>query len=305
MKNFALLIIFLFLPFDSYSQTPTVSTGKIVEYLNFNSKNIGSRNIRVWLPDGYNTQKKYKVLYANDGQMLWDGKITWNKQEWKLDEVLGKLIKEKKVKPTIVVAIDNADANRHPEYFPQKPFESLSKKTQDSLYALNRSESQIMFATKVYSDRYLKFLVEELKPFIDDNYATLTDADNTFIMGSSMGGLISMYAQCEYPDIFGGSICMSTHWIGIFNTKNNPIPKAFQNYMLENLPHAKNHKFYFDFGTETLDAKYEPFQQEIDEIMKKKKYRKRNWKTLKFSGADHSENAWAERLNFPLIFMLK
>ena len=60
--------------------------------------------------------------------MLWDETITWNKQEWKLDENLGELIHEKKIKPTIVVAIDNADKNRHSEYFPQKPFESLSQK---------------------------------------------------------------------------------------------------------------------------------------------------------------------------------
>lgn len=297
--------VFLFFSGLLFSQTPKVSAGKLVEYLNFNSKNIGKRNIQVWLPDHYNPHNKYQVLYANDGQMLWDETITWNKQEWKLDEVLGKLISEKKVKPTIVVAIDNAGANRHSEYFPQKPFEGLSKTVQDSLYTLNRSQNQALFASQVYSDKYLKFLVEELKPFVDRNYATYKDSKHTFIMGSSMGGLISMYAATEYPEIFGGAIAMSTHWPGVFTAEHNPIPGVFQEYLKDHLQKKGKTKYYFDFGTETLDAMYEPFQQKVDEIMRNKKYRKRNWQTLKFPGEDHSEKSWAKRLAIPLTFMLK
>lgn len=261
--------------------------------------------MRIWLPENYNPKVKHQVLYANDGQMLWDENITWNKQEWKLDENLGKLIREKKIKPTIVVAIDNADKNRHSVYFPHKPFESLSQKKQDSLYNLFRSKDQSLFKGKIYSDEYLKFLVKELKPFVDKNYSTYTDASHTFIMGSSMGGLISMYAICEYPEFFGGAICMSTHWPGIFASENNPIPLAFRNYLKANLPNPKTHKIYFDFGTETLDKIYEPYQIKVDEIMKAKKFGKKNWQTLKFEGEDHSEKSWAKRLSIPLAFMLK
>ena len=124
-------------------------------------------------------------------------------------------------------------------------------------------------------------------------------------MGSSKGGLISMYAICEYPEIFGGAICMSTHWPGIFASESNPIPLAFQNYLKANLPNPKTHKIYFDFGTETLDKMYEPYQIKVDEIMKAKKYGKKNWQTLKFEGEDHSEKSWAKRLSIPLAFMLK
>jgi enterochelin esterase-like enzyme len=301
MKN----LLFLFLSIFTFAQTPKVSSGKLIEYKNFKSENIGERTVRIWLPKNYNPAQKYQVLYANDGQMLWDASINWNKQEWKLDEVLGKLIEDKSVKPTIVVAIDNAGKNRHSEYFPQKPFESLPKKTQDSLYTVYRNKDQILFNEKVYSDKYLKFLVEELKPFVDKNYATFTDYKHTFIMGSSMGGLISMYAACEYPEVFGGAICMSTHWIGTFTAEKNPIPELFFNYLDKNLPTSKTHQFYFDFGTETLDAQYEPFQKRADAIMKKHKYKNRNWQTLKFPGEEHSEKSWAKRLDIPLTFMLK
>lgn len=292
------LLFFLSLPVLLFAQTPKVSSGKLVEYPNFKSQYIGERMVRIWLPENYNSQQKYQVLYANDGQMLWDDAVTWNKQEWKLDETLGKLITEKKIKPTIVVAIDNAGKSRHGEYFPQKPFESLSKKVQDSLYTLRKDN-------KVNSDNYLRFLVKDLKPFVDKHYSTFTDAKHTIIMGSSMGGLISMYAVTEYPDVFGGAICMSTHWPGVFETANNPVPATFHNYLRQNLKSSWKNKYYFDYGTETLDASYEPYQKETDQIFRDKKYRKKYWQTLKFPGESHSETSWAKRLAIPLVFMLK
>ena len=65
---------------------------------------------------------------------------------------------------------------------------------------------------KLVSDNYLKFLVEELKPFVDKTYRTHPDRANTLVMGSSMGGMISAYAIAEYPDVFGGAACLSTDW---------------------------------------------------------------------------------------------
>lgn len=292
------VIVFSLIGLSLNAQQPKVNAGRLIDYPEFNSRFIGKRMVRVWVPDGYSPSKKYQVLYANDGQMLWDSTVTWNKQEWKLDETLGKLITEKKIKPTIVVAIDNAGKSRHGEYFPQKPFESLSKKIQDSLYTLRKDN-------KINSDNYLRFLVKELKPFMDAHYSTLTDARHTFIMGSSMGGLISMYATTEYPDVFGGAICMSTHWPGVFETENNPVPATFHNYLKQNLKASGKNKYYFDYGTETLDAAYEPYQMQTDKIFRDKKYRKKYWQTLKFPGADHSEKSWAARLAIPLEFMLK
>jgi hypothetical protein len=158
----------------------------------------------------------------------------------------------------------------------------------------------------VQSDNYLKFIVSELKPFVDSNYSTNKIAKYTFIAGSSMGGLISIYALCEYPKVFGGAACLSTHWPGIFNA-DNPFPKAMQTYLKANLPVAKNHKIYFDYGTETLDAMYEPFQLQVDSIMNSKGYSFNNndWKTQKFEGENHSEIAWRKRLYIPILFLFK
>jgi hypothetical protein len=71
------------------------------------------------------------------------------------------------------------------------------------------------------------------------------------------------------------------------------------------LPAAGQHRLYFDFGTQTLDAGYEPFQRQMDEHLRRAGYRhNQDWLTLKFEGADHSESAWRERLHLPLTFLL-
>lgn len=304
MKTLIGLVINLLLVQAMLAQTPKVSMGKLVRIANFESKFVPARNIDIWLPDNYNSKTKYSVLYMHDGQMLFDSSTTWNKQAWDVDDVLGKLIQDQILKPCIVVGIWNT-ANRHPEYFPQKPFYSLTPEEQAQILTAARVNATVtLLGDGPVSDNYLKFIVQELKPAIDANYSTLTDAAHTFIMGSSMGGLISMYAICEYPDVFGGAACLSTHWPGTFTVEGNPIPTAFLNYLKDHLPSPKTHRIYFDYGTATLDALYKPFQLQANEIMKQAGYTEKNWITREFVGEDHSEKAWHKRLHVPLSFLM-
>jgi predicted alpha/beta superfamily hydrolase len=282
----------------------TTENGRVERIKNFPSKYVTARNVDVWLPENYNEKETYQVLYMHDGQMLFDSTNTWNHQEWGVDEAVGKLIKDGKLAKTIVVGMWNISEERHSDYFPQKPFESLDKATQKELYGLYRNEKMLLFGIPIKSDAYLKFMVEEVKPYIDSVYSTKAEMESTFIAGSSMGGLISMYAVCEYPEVFKAAACISTHWVGIFETENNPIPNAFMNYLENNLPNPKMHKLYFDYGTETLDALYEPYQLKVDKIMVSKGFDATNWITKKFEGADHSEKSWKERLPIPLEFIM-
>jgi predicted alpha/beta superfamily hydrolase len=288
------------------AQLPYTQNGKIIRHENFQSTYINARNVDVWLPENYSPKKKYAVLYMQDGQMLFDSAITWNKQEWGVDELLSTLMKENKIKDCIVVGIWNGGITRHAEYFPQKPFESLSTSQQDSVYSAYRSGGQSIFGGKtIMSDKYLLFLTKELKPFIDRAYSTKSDRANTFLAGSSMGGLISLYAICEYPDVFGGAACLSTHWPGLFSLENNPVPDAFFMYLKNNLPDPKLHRIYFDHGTETLDAMYAELQSKVDTIMIAKGYTKEQWMSKSWPGQDHSEKSWKSRLSTPIIFLLK
>jgi predicted alpha/beta superfamily hydrolase len=282
---------------------PIPASGHVERLQDFASTHVPARNIDIWLPPGYSADRKYAVLYMQDGQMLFDAGITWNRQEWRADEVAGALMAEGKVRPFIIVGVYNGGPRRHVEYFPQKPFRALPDDFREQLLAMNRNPQQVLFDGDVASDAYLKFLVEELKPYIDANYSVHTDAANTAVMGSSMGGLVSLYAISEYPAVFGAAAALSTHWPGIFTVENNPIPAAFFDYMQGNLPDPATHRLYFDYGTATLDAMYPPLQAKADAVMREKGYGAGNWRTLAFEGAEHSEKAWAERLDIPLRFL--
>ena len=302
--NKIVIILLLFVFNITLAQMPSAVSGKIVRLENFSSSFVQSRNIDIWLPQEYSSNKKYAVLYMQDGQGLYDASVTWNHQSWEVDDVISELQSENKIKDVIVVGIWNAQNLRHPEYFPQKPYESLSQVDKDTITAQLQRYGRTNAVFTPISDAYLKFLVTELKPYIDKNYATLTDKENTYIAGSSMGGLISMYAICEYPNVFGGAACLSTHWPGSFTLENNPMPNAFVNYLSNHLPNPKSHKIYFDYGDMTLDAMYAPLQQKVDVVMQKKGYSKNNWITEFFPGDNHSEVSWHKRFHIPLLFLL-
>lgn len=138
------------------------------------------RKIWIYLPPNYGTSKhSYPVLYMHDGQNLFDNATSFS-GEWGIDETLNRLYKEQNFE-LIVVGIDNAQDKRIDEYSPWK----------NSTYGGGDG------------DAYLKFIIQTLKPFIDQNYRTLRERNNTGIMGSSMGGLISHYGALKYPEVFG------------------------------------------------------------------------------------------------------
>ena len=305
MKSVVVIFCCILAAHRLVAQLPAVSSGTISRLENFPSKFVDARNVDVWLPAGYNQGSKYAVIYMHDGQMLYDSTTTWNKTAWDVDDVLSQLLTERKIIDVIVVGVWNNSA-RHTEYFPQKPFESLSDEQKETIYAASRENGYSVFnGQSIQSDNYLKFLVQELKPVIDATFSTHTDQKNTFVAGSSMGGLISMYAICEYPDVFGGAACLSTHWPGIFTIEGNPIPEAFTTYLKNNLPDPKNHKIYFDYGDQTLDALYPTIQVKVDDVMRDRGYTKKNWITKYYPGEDHSERAWKKRLDVPMEFLLK
>jgi hypothetical protein len=282
---------------------PEVSSGKIERIENFKSKYILPRNIDVWLPEGYSSTEKYAVIYMNDGQMLFDSTVTWNKQEWQVDEVLSSLIKENRIEKSIVIGVFNNPELRMAEYFPEVALNGLLEPARSTII-------KTMLGGKSLSDDYLKFLLIELKPLIDSTYSTITGPDGTFIMGSSMGGLISLYALCSYPDVFGGAACMSTHWpmVGpglLYQPKViKDLSDAFRDYLAGKLPSLHEKKIYFDYGTGTLDSIYKPYQDKVDMLMGLEGFTAANWVTKEFAGHSHDERSWAKRLNIPFEFLL-
>jgi pimeloyl-ACP methyl ester carboxylesterase len=282
-----------------------VSAGTIVDLGVLQSKYADPRRVVVWLPSGYKAHgPKYAVLYMHDGQNLFDKGTAGYGMEWEVDEHLDKLIRDKKVRPTIVIGIWNTP-KRLQEYVPSKAFNGLPAAYQKKVRAL--------YGGDPLSDGYLKFLVRELKPMIDKRFNVKTDRANTAIMGSSMGALISLYAIDEYPNVFGAAGMMSTHWPLVINPDNTPVSdedyevvsSAFERYLAPALPSPATHKLYFDHGSETLDAVYARYQQRVDAVVAKRGYRQGvNWLTRSFPGQKHNEISWASRVDVPLQFLL-
>ena len=149
-----------------------------------------NRRISVLLPhDYYQTDKKYPVLYLHDGQNLFDEYAPYG--NWGVDKTMESLAK-KGIGDVIIVAIDHGGVLRIQEYLP---------------YSTPRY-------TEAEGNLYLKFMLDDLKPMIDSRFRVKTDRKSTGIGGSSLGGLISLYAGFKHTDVFGNMMIFSPSlWI--------------------------------------------------------------------------------------------
>ena len=283
--------------FVNAQDLPKVASGTIRRIENFQSKFVVARNVDIWLPEGYSTAKKYSVVYMHDGQMLFDSTQTWNHKEWKVDEVFSRLIREKKICQCIVVGIWNNGSDRISEFLPNKIFDLLDNKTQTLL------NQKYLNGKGARGDNYLNFLVNEVKPYVDQNFSTYKDKEHTYVIGSSMGAIVSLYAICEYPDVFSGAACLSTAWLSQIEP-NYEIPTATFNYLKNNLASPFEHKIYMDYGTGESDKPYELTQSFVDLIAKGKGYDAQNYLSKVYDKDEHNEIAWSKRLNIPIEFLL-
>lgn len=280
--------------------SPSRLQAQLVEHSDFKSEYVQARNVSVWLPEGYLPYggERYPVIYAHDGQNMFHAGHAYGGVEWQADETAKRMMTEGLVRPAIIVGIWNTD-ERWQEYAPQKALERIPQDTPSDWLGPQIPELK--------ADAYLRFIVDELKPFIDDAYQTKTGPEDTFIMGSSMGGLISLYAMAEYPDTFSRAAAVSIHWP--LTEPEGAIAQqadaAMQAYLSASALDPEKHKIWFDHGTETLDAAYPPHAEAMEAW-----FRAQGWApdqaTFKaYPGTDHSEAAWADRFDQILTFLLE
>ena len=216
------------------------------------------RNRRIWLylPPGYEkSKKKYPVLYMHDGQNIFEAATSYS-GEWGVDEYLDSMSTQRK-KEVIVVGIDNGNFKRMNEYNPWE-FQNFGKGE---------------------GDEYVDFLVKTLKPFIDKNYRTLKNKSNTFIAGSSMGGLISLYAVLKYPQVYGGAGIFSPAFWTASGIDSAVISKS----------NKINSKLFFYAGGKEGDSMI-PDMKRIEQEIKERS--KSPVKELIDTDAKHNEAAW-------------
>jgi enterochelin esterase-like enzyme len=280
--------------------------GRLEIHENFPSRHVAPRSVRVWLPPDHDRGEACDVLYMQDGQNLFAPANPWGHGPWDVDRHLLALRAQGGIRKTMVVGIDSAGVDRSREYAPQAALERLP--AQARRHGLGAEGAPLL------GEAYLRFLVGELKPFIDGRYRTRAGRAHTHAVGSSLGGVVSLYALARYSKVFGAAACLSTHWpIALGPGMLEPEPSAetlgmadaFLGWLADSLPRAGRHRLYFDHGDQTLDALYGPFQARMNEIAARKGYRAaRDYRSEAFPGSPHDESAWRARLAIPLSFLL-
>lgn len=277
--------------------------GRFVEIGPFAVRGLPDQRLTVWLPPGYDTAKRhYPVLYMHDGHNLFDpAKSNFNKV-WAADKAVTALVRDGRIRPHIIVGIWPPGANRYRQYLPQFAAERATGELSASI-AANLNSGPVVSA------RYLEWIADELKPQIDRDYRTLPGAADTAIAGSSMGGLMSCYAIVERPDIFGRAACISSHWPialpdGVDETRQQ-AQAIWRDWFTARLGKPDGRRIWMDHGTATLDAYYAPYQESIDAAFRDAGWTETSdWNSRVYEGAEHEENAWAQRLPEVLAWLL-
>jgi predicted alpha/beta superfamily hydrolase len=254
------------------------------------------RDVWVWTPPDYKADphRHFPVIYMHDGQNLFFAEKSYSKVTWGVAEAITRLAGWGLIEPAIVVGMDNS-ANRFGDYLPTRAFETAEGQAQ--IEKMVDLHNDALEKNEFVADLYLKLIVEVIKPKVDAYFRTLPGLPHTFVMGSSMGGLISLYALVEYPGVFGGAGCFSPHW--------PVVESVIQPYLKTRLPEARGHRLYFDYGSEGLDADYGTGQAMVDEVVREKGYQPgQDWLTRYAPGGDHHERAWRSRLHVALRFLL-
>lgn len=240
--------------------------GELKFHENFTSVFVEKhRDVLVWLPPSYKKEpeKSYPVLYMHDGQNLFDPKTSYAGMDWRVDETVSKLIKQNRINEIIVVGINNTN-DRLDEY-------------SDTLKGHN----------------YISFIINELKPFVDNNYRTKKSPQHTAMMGSSMGGLISFLIAWNHSDIFSMAACMSSS----FYYQNEIALRIVKEYEGKKKPV----RIYIDHGEDGLIHG----QQMFIELSRKGYIIGTDIDYFYSPGASHNENEWAARLERPILFFFK
>lgn len=238
---------------------------------------VAPRNVSVYLPPHYYTEieRRFPVLYMQDGQNLFDPEASFGGAAWRADETAQTLILKKKIDPLIIVAIDNTP-DRMDEYTP----------------ARSRGRGG-------RADEYGRMLTGELKPFIDATYRTLPQSEFTGIGGSSLGGLFALHMGLTRPDVFRRVAAMSPSlWWA-----NRTILRE-----ISALPSRLPLRIWLDMGRRE-GRNYLWHTRTLQDILRRKGWQKNrkaasaDFRYLEVPGARHDEFSWGARFDKVLKFL--
>ena len=273
-------------------------TGRLIEYERVPAAGLPDQRLTIWLPPGYDgSDHRYPVLYMHDGHNLFELKNSNFNKIWAADKAMLAAVASGTVEPHIIIGIWAPGPDRYRQYLPRSAY--------DAAPASVRAQMDAMAGGAVVSDRYLAWITGPLKSWVDASFRTRPGRDDTAIVGSSMGGLMSCYAFLEAPQVFGQAGCVSSHWPAVdpraVAGEDSGVKALWDAWFAARLGAPDGRRVWLDHGTATLDQFYAPYQQVVDARFAGAGWVKgRDWESKVYEGAEHEENAWAARL--PEIF---
>ena len=272
--------------------------GRLIEYESIPAAGLPDQRLTIWLPPGYDhSELRYPVLYMHDGHNLFDLKHSNFNKIWAADQAMLKAVESGAIKPHIIIGIWAPGPNRYRQYLPRSAYDAAAPPLRGQMDAAAGGE--------VVSDRYLAWITGPLKSWVDTSFRTRPGRNDTAIVGSSMGGLMSCYAFLEAPQVFGRAGCVSSHWPAVdprvVEGESASVKALWDAWFASRLGAPDGRRVWLDHGTATLDQFYAPYQEVVDARFMAAGWQKgRDWESRVYEGAEHEENAWAARL--PEIF---
>ncbi len=249
------------------------ASGRLQYVYNFYSPQFGnSRTLTIYLPPSYseNPLKRYPVLYAHDGQNLFNASTATYGVEWRMDETANSLIGNGQMDEAIIVGIDHGGSNRIYELTP----------CCDPQYGGGGADS------------YERFILDTVRPYINQNFRTLTTKPNTALIGSSLGGLVSFYIGRRNPTVFGKLAAMSSSFWWNNQALTQQVEAATTKVAVN---------FYIDAGTNS-DGLPETTRMR-DALVVDGHVQGKDLYYYVAQGAGHNESSWAARLHIPLTYL--
>jgi len=252
---------------------------------------FAGRTVEMWAPQ----EPSSHLLIAHDGQNIFDGKTsTIRGKTWEMAQHAFKVSHEVGITPPVIIAVWHSSSKADPmgrakDLSPQQFF-------QDGV-PVNYPNITEADLTHLHGDKYLESFFNTYVPQLLKSLQLEISADNTALIGSSMGGLSTLYATFKHPDKFKTALALSPHWI--------IGGDALVHRTVKELPIPGSHKIWMSRGTKALDAQYEPFQDLADELMLQKGYRSDvDFISKVYKKTGHNEASWASYLDQPLRFWL-
>jgi predicted alpha/beta superfamily hydrolase len=253
--------------------------------------NFAGRIVDFWIPRG-DTQQ---LLIAHDGQNVFDGKTsTHRRSTWEMAQSAIRVSEHLGITPPAIIAVFHSGSKqdqhgRAKDLSPQRFFQE-----DVVVNSVNVVKADI---DNLHGDQYLNMIFDQIVPEILTTHELEIPLTNRAMIGSSMGGLSTLYAGIQRPEQMSALLALSPHWtIG----GNRLVERT-----IEELPNPGTHKVWMSRGTKSLDADYKPFQELADRLMKEKGYRiGHDFVSKVYEKTSHNERSWASYLDQVMKFWL-